>query len=130
MMSNVDGEIHRKDDEKVAVSHERKRKRGSLRSVDADIKVIVGQEIVGGNKNNNNRDEKREVYWHFSQTLVSQSSYVDALLSTRLPNPSQDQKEIIFPDIEPSQWERMMQFLSDPYSMTVEDAFELVSLYE
>ena len=133
-MSNVDSENHRTDDENVAVSDERKRKQGSLRSVEADLKVIVGQETVGDD-NNIIRDGRRQVYWHFSQTLAYQSSYVDTLLSTRLPttndsNPSQDHKEIVFTDIEPSQWERMMQFLDDPYSMTVEDVFELVPIYD
>jgi hypothetical protein len=75
------------------------------------------------------------VYWYVSHVLASQSGYVDTLLSTRLPtnndlNQSRDHKEITFPDIEPSQWERMLKFLADPYSMSEKDAFELVVLYD
>jgi len=95
----------------------------SLRSATADLKVIVGPET------------EREVFWQYSQILASQSGYVDTLLSTRLPtnddsNLHEDHREVVISDIAPSQWKRMMEFLADPKPMTVEDAFELVVLYD
>jgi hypothetical protein len=102
---------------------ERKRKFSSLRSATANLKVLVGPET------------EREVFWQYSQILASQSGYVDTLLSTRLPtnddsNLHEDHREVVFSDITPSQWKRMMEFLADPKPMTVEDAFELVVLYD
>ena len=46
---------------------------------------------------------------------------------------SRNMTEISFPDISPSQWERMINFVTDPVAamdMTTEDAMELVILYD
>ncbi len=103
---------------------DQERKLGSLRSMKADLKVIVGKE-----------GEHREVFWHLRHVLAFQSGYVDALLSTPLPtsddsNPSDDYTEIVFSDITPSQWKAMMRYLDDPYYMTAEDACSLFPLYD
>ncbi len=97
-----------------------------LRSAEADLKVIVGK-----------NEKRREVFWHYSQSLALQSGYVDTLLSTRVGthnddfnSSNEDFKEIMFSDMKPSQWKRMMRFLKDPYSMTVADVYELVPLYD
>jgi hypothetical protein len=116
----------RRDGGDSSVGDEQNRKR--LRSATSDLKVIVGTD-----------SGKQEVFWHFSQTLATQSGYVDALLSTPLPtaddaSPSQkDYKQIVFSDVTPDQWERMMKFISNPSvlkSMKLEDAFELAELYD
>jgi len=125
-MSDSQANRKRNDDEKLSAGDEQNRKR--LRSTASDLKVIVGLE-----------NQEQEVYWHFSQTLASQSGYVDALLSTPLPtaddaNPSQkDYREVVFSDITPDQWQKMMQFLTNPLalsSMSIEDALELTFLYD
>ncbi len=110
----------------------RKRRRTSLRSVEADLKVIVGQDT-------GEEDEGREtkVFWHFSQILATQSRYVDNVLSTTIntgndSNPSKHYKEIVFDGIRPEQWEGMMRFITNPLafrSMTMSDAIELAPLY-
>lgn len=99
--------------------------RGSLRVTDADIKVVLGR-IEDG--------EIRE-FWHSSQLLASQSHHVGTLLSNEMDidnmeGNADDYKTITFPDIAPSQWERMIRFLSDPKSMKVEDAMELAQFYD
>lgn len=132
-MSENRSKHHRKDDDESAKHDERNRQRSSLKFMDADLKVIVGEDPSEGNK-----EGEREVYWHFRTILASQSGYVDTLLSTSLPtdsdsNPTQDYREITFPDITPSQWDRMIQFLIDPFaleSMSVNDAIELAVLYD
>lgn len=116
---------NRKDDDDLS----------SLRSTEADLRVIVGGDPIWDNQDGNTK-----VYWHYSQVLASQSRYVDTLLSTSLPtnnykNPSKDHKEITFPDITPSQWERMMQYLTNSLSLvdstvSIEDLMELVLLYD
>ena len=71
----------------------------------AYIKVVVGGDIQDG--------EVRE-FWHYSQLLASQSRNVDTLLSTQIGNAernSDDYRTVTFPDIAPSQWERMIRFL-------------------
>mmetsp|Transcript_18033 Transcript_18033/g.44874 ORF Transcript_18033/g.44874 Transcript_18033/m.44874 type:complete len:461 (+) Transcript_18033:91-1473(+) len=95
-----------------------------LRSAEADLRVIVGK-----------NEKRREVFWHYRQVLALQSGYIDTVLSTLLPtsndlNDCGDYTEIVFSDIKPSQWKRMVRFLRDPYSMTVADVFELVALYD
>ena len=98
-----------------------KRRRSSLRSVEADLKVIVGGEVAG---ENGMIESEEKVYWHYSPTVASQSGYVDAFLSTHLPtemndkdDTSSDYKEISFPDVSPSQWERMIRFVNDPLAL-------------
>lgn len=117
---NYNTEKKRKEIYKI----DEERKLGSLRSMKADLKVIVGKE-----------GEHREVFWHLRHVLAFQSGYVDALLSTPLPtnddsNPDDEYTEIVFSDITPSKWKAMMRYLDDPYSMTVEDAYELLPLYD
>jgi hypothetical protein len=128
----------RKPEEEHEVGdNEEERKRNSLRCDDANIKVIVGGEL----------QPTRKVFWHYSQVLASQSQYVDALLSAPLAAAAAASKktdtdkeskaanftEITFPDISPSQWERMIKFLTDPVAardMNKKDAIELIILYD
>jgi hypothetical protein len=85
----------------------------------------------------------KKVFWHYSQVLASQSRYVDALLSAPLAaaatrkinneGKAANLTEITFPDISPSQWERMIKFLADPVAtrnMSKEDAIELIIPYD
>jgi len=72
-------------------------------------------------------------FWHYSQLLASQCRYVATILSAQIRNAernSDDFRTITFPDIAPSQWERMVRFLNDPKSIKVEDATELARLYD
>jgi hypothetical protein len=108
-MMNGTMNVNRNDLDESTESNGRKRKQSSFRYIDADLNVILGRVPIGENRG----DENPHVYWYFSQVLVSQRRYVDTLLSTSLStyydkNPSKDHKEITFPDITPSQWERMM----------------------
>ena len=127
-----DGDNANRMEEDELQKEETNRKFSSLRSMDADLKVIVGGECGEGDE-----QVESKVYWHYSPTLASQSGYVDALLSTPLRTnvggSSSDHREIAFPDISPSQWERMIQFITDPLvfqSITVEDALELAGPYD
>jgi hypothetical protein len=85
---------------------------------DESVAVAVA---VDGEDSDNGKQQK--VFWHMSQILASQSRYVDTLLSSPLKKNSNkdddsssslDYKEISLPDIKPSQWERMMTFLTSP----------------
>lgn len=127
---------HKDDDETIEQEQRDKKKRreSSLRSIEADLKVIVG-----GDPMEDHNSGTIQVYWYVSSVLASQSGYVDTYLSTSVPtnndsNPSKnDHTEIHFSDITPSQWERMMRFLTNPLaleSMTIEDAIELALLYD
>jgi len=109
------------------------RKRTSLRSAEADLKVVVGKDLGGDTQN-----ENMKVYWHFSQTLAAQSGYVDTLLSTSIgtnidSNSSMDHKEIFIDYVLPEQWDRMMRFITNPLalkSITIDDAMELAPIYD
>ncbi len=100
-------------------------RRHPLRSTEADLRVIVQDE-----------DGNREVFRHYSQILAFHSGYVDTLLSTCLGthnddlNESKEYTEIVIPDVTPFQWKQMMYFLENPYDMTVDAVFELVSFYD
>jgi len=108
--------------------HEEDQKRSILKCDYANVKVIVGGE----------KEEK--VYWHHRSILASQSGMVDTKLSTSVGVASEKKKEvsikvtkISFPDISPSQWEKMIRFITDPVAirdMTVDDAMGLVVLYD
>lgn len=110
---------------------EQKRKEASLRSVEADLKVIVGKGLAG-----DKQDENIQVYWHFHQALACPSRYVDTLLSTSIgtnndSNSSTDHKEIVFDYIMPEQWDRMIRFITNPLAfeaMTIEDAIVLAPI--
>ena len=110
----------RKPEEEHEVGdNEEERKRNSLRCDDANIKVIVGGEL----------QPTKKMFWHYSQVLASQSRYVDALLASK----KNDFTEITFPDISPSQWERMIEFLTNQkaaWDMSKKDAIELIILYD
>ena len=116
-----------------------KRKRSSLRSIEADLKVIVGQkDAVEGGEDNENGESTYEVFWEYSQTLAAQSGYVDTFLATSLHtnNDSESQKdhnEIVFEDITPSQWKLMMRFINNPLAfeaMEVEEAMTVAPLFD
>jgi len=103
-------------------------KRSILKCDHANVKVIVGGEKEG------------KMYWHHRSILASQSGMVDTKLSTSVGVASEKKKEvsikvtkISFPDISPSQWEKMIRFITDPVAirdMTVDDAMGLVVLYD
>mmetsp|Transcript_2387 Transcript_2387/g.2759 ORF Transcript_2387/g.2759 Transcript_2387/m.2759 type:complete len:397 (+) Transcript_2387:149-1339(+) len=122
------------------------RKRNSLRCDDVNLKVIVGgeQEDEGDRQEEKEGKERKQVFWHYSHILASQSRFVDALLSAPLAaaavastNKEDDASntitEISFSDISPLQWKRMIHFVTDPVSaldMTIDDAMELIILYD
>jgi hypothetical protein len=87
---------------------------------DESVAVAVAVAVDGEDSDNG---KQQKVFWHMSQILASQSRYVDTLLSSPLKKNSNkdddsssslDYKEISLPDIKPSQWERMMTFLTSP----------------
>lgn len=147
-----DSKKRRLEEEHEVGDNEEERERNSLRCDDANIKVTVGGEQGdgGGNNTTNDDDETpttKKVFWHYSQVLASQSRYVDALLSAPLAAAAAASKkkdsdeesktanptEITFPDISPSQWERMIKFLTDPVAvrdMNKKDAIELIIPYD
>ena len=104
----------------------------------------------GDEENKHDKTSEKKVFWHYSQILASHSRYVDTLLSTPLAAASTNRDnskdnddnndtstinitEISFPDISPSQWQRMVMFVTDSVAargMTKEDAIELVILYD
>ena len=84
-----------------------KRKRSSLRSAVANVKVYVGKDLIF--------DKEPKEFWHYSHILASQSGYIDTLLSTPLSKkndsfPLNDFIEISIVDIAPSQWTRRCFF--------------------
>lgn len=84
-----------------------------------DLKITVGS------------SRKKRVVWYHSVSMASHSNYIDAMLST--PMKESGTKELSFPDISVSQWEAMMNFLTNPSAsrhMKVQDAIELVRLYD
>ncbi|OEU10399.1 hypothetical protein FRACYDRAFT_247470 [Fragilariopsis cylindrus CCMP1102] len=114
--------------------NEEERKRNSLRCAVANLKVIVGGEQGDGG----GKPTTKKVFWHYTTVLASQSRYVDALLASK-KNDSYGEStaanftEITFPDISPSQWKRMMKFLTDQkaaWDMNKKDAIELIILYD
>jgi hypothetical protein len=106
---------------------------------DESVAVAVAVAVDGEDSDNG---KQQKVFWHMSQILASQSRYVDTLLSSPLKKNSNkdddsssslDYKEISLPDIKPSQWERMMTFLTSPSairSMSMKDAMELIVPYD
>ncbi|OEU23380.1 hypothetical protein FRACYDRAFT_233552 [Fragilariopsis cylindrus CCMP1102] len=127
---------------KLEGDNEEERKRSSLRCAVANLKVIVGGEQGDGGGNNTTNDDEtpttKKVFWHYTTVLASQSRYVDALLASK-KNDSYGEStaanftEITFPDISPSQWKRMIKFLTNvkaAWDMSKKDAIELIILYD
>lgn len=147
-MTTTKASKKRKQEDQERGDNEEEHKRNSLRCDEANIKVIVGGEQGEGYKGGD--DNKKVVFWHYSHILASQSRYVDALLSAPLAaaaaataaskkderdeeSNSSDFTEITFPDISPSQWKRMIKFLTDPVAardMSKEDAIEVIIPYD
>lgn len=118
------------------------------------------EDYEDGGTNNMDTSPKMKVFWYYSHVLASLSRYVDTLLSAPLAALSKNKDgnnnninnndddncdydsddassvgitEISFPEISPSQWKRMIVFLTDPVAtrnMSKEDAMELVFLYD
>jgi hypothetical protein len=115
-------------DRKLEGDNEEERKRSSLRCAVANIKVIVGGEL----------QPTKKVFWHIRGVLASQSRYVDALLASMKNDSNEESKaadftEITFPDISPSQWKRMIKFLTNvkaAWDMSKKDAIELIIPYD
>mmetsp|Transcript_31458 Transcript_31458/g.51927 ORF Transcript_31458/g.51927 Transcript_31458/m.51927 type:complete len:378 (+) Transcript_31458:295-1428(+) len=72
-----------------------------LRSCDTDLTIVVGGE--GSDKN------QQKTYEYHSQIMAMHSRYVDAMLAT--PMKEKRSRTITFPEIDPSDWEQMMQYL-------------------
>jgi hypothetical protein len=89
-----------------------------LRSSEPDLKILVGA-----------NDETVEYRYH-SSIMANQSNYIDTMLAT--PMKESKAYEISFPDIAPSTWEAMMNFLEAPMArlMTIEDAMEVAPVYD
>lgn len=90
-----------------------------LRSSERDILVTVGS-----------GDDTKEYRYH-SQMVAILSEYVDRALNSGFRE--SHTKHLSFPDITPSTWEKMIDFVTNPVKireMTVEDAFELVAQYD
>ena len=114
------------DVEEKPPTENRKREDNGLRYMEADLEVVVGTEI---------QDDGSAIFWHLSPVLASQSRYVDTLLSTSVGdiNLSENHKRIEFPNITPSQWERMIELITNPLvleSVTRDEAMELAPLYD
>ena len=93
--------------------------RQKLRSAEPDLRVIVGQ-----------GDEKKEYLCH-SVVLASHSVYIDTMLATSMKE--KRERVLSFPDLDPTTWESMLKFLTDPLAsraMTVEDTVELAIAYD
>ena len=104
------------------IHDEKARIQSSVRSIEADLKVIVG----------NDTDGNRQEFWHYSATLASQSRYVDMILFHNKDS-SDNYKEIHFPDIRPQEWLRMMKLIEDPLALRAlssNEAMELVIHYD
>ena len=131
-------------DEKPVVGDEsaerdaQKRKRSSLRSIEADLKVIVGRKDADEDNDKRGEDKENkestyEVFWEFSQSLAAQSEYVNTFLATSLHTsndsaPHKDHNEIVFEDITPSQWKLMMRFINNPLAFTEMEVHEAVDV--
>lgn len=122
------------EEHEIMGDNEEERKRSSLRFAVANLKVIVGGEQGDGG----GKPTTKKVFWHYTTVLASQSRYVDALLASK-KNDSYGEStaanftEITFPDISPSQWKRMIKFLTNvkaAWDMSKKDAIELIILYD
>ena len=92
-----------------------------LRSCEDDLKVVLGDGASG----------EDNVRWYNSAILASKSAYIDAMLAT--PMKESQERQITFPDITPSLWDKMLTFVNDPKvarKMTMSDALDVLQMYD
>lgn len=90
-----------------------------LKCSEPDLKVIVGSE--GAEK----------TFLYHSIGMATCSDYIDALLAS--PMKESQTRVISFPDIEPDDWLKMIEFMEDPFrakEMTIDSAVKFAPIYD
>jgi hypothetical protein len=93
-----------------------------LRCCEPDLKITVGGAVDGSDAVD---------YLYHASRMANHSVYIDTMLASGMKE--SNTHEISFPDIAPTTWDSMMQFLNKPLAvrlMTVEDVMEVAPWYE
>lgn len=93
-----------------------------IRFSEPDVKVIVGSSDVGSGE--------VKVFFHHSVLLAYHSGYIDSMLASSLKE--SESKELTFPDIPPSTWDSMIQWVGDPcaaVTLEFKDALKVAEFY-
>lgn len=131
------------------MSEEGKEEQGSpvnkrLRLMETDLRVIVGRnDNDDNNKGKTAKEESgpesdnkaakactKKEYHHYAAILASQSSYIDAMLSS--PMKEGTERVIHFPDLDPDTWEEMIKFLQPDQAqyMQISDIIKVLVAYD